>query len=418
MKLKSCFLFMCMIPIMLACSGNDDPVDQPKTPIVPDATLALSVGATDKVKANDGTENTVGDGTIRSLVAIVFNAEENGAYQAAGYQVGDIVYTATANITNPGSSATITGLGLASNNEINILLVANLTDNEITEVKSMKSIDEVQSMEVNLKNETEYTADGSNGGLIMSKRENVVLRPGENHLEFLLDRLVARVELNSLTLQSSNEYKSVSFKPTEVFLTNAKSIAFFTDVTAEAFCSIVDGNYSVGDKFYLTGDNTAQNSGFDDGEYKTGKEEYYKNLNASIKDLTVTSGAAIKSEALAAAGNSYFYVYPNTAGETTSSKKNYTLLIVKGDYTHLVDGINRTETNRYYTVVVNDDRFNAGGGEGVDNSHIKRNTKYWIDLTIAGSGSDKPYDPAAFAYVSAKFHVTDWTIKYIQGGVD
>lgn len=411
MKLKSCFLFMCMMPIMLACSGNDDPVDQPKTPIVPDATLALSVGATDKVKANDGTENTVGDGTIKSLAAFVFNNDESGTYTANGYKIGEVVSTVTANITNPGAIATLSGIGLASD-KVQIFLVANLTDEQIDELKSYTDRYDIVSFVTELQDEVNYTTEGGRG-LTMSKEIDFDLQPGDNDIVIELDRIVSRVELNSLSLTSSSEYTSVSFVPKEVFLTNVKSLAHLGG--SEAI-----GSDTPGDS-YWTGDIAADknDNSFADGEYKTGAEKYVTSLKTSISNLTLNVGKTATSEDLATKGNKYFYVYPNQNGETNdTSKKNYTLLIVKGDYTHLVDGVNRTEIDRYYMVVVNDDRFNAGGGEGVDNSHIKRNTKYWIDLTIAGSGSDKPYDPAAFAYVSAKFHVTDWSIKYIQGTVE
>ena len=411
MKLKSCFLFMCMMPIMLACSGNDDPVDQPKTPIVPDATLALSVGATDKVKANDGTENTVGDGTIKSLAAFVFNNDESGTYTANGYKVGEVVSTVTANITNPGAIATLSGIGLASD-KVQIFLVANLTEEQIDELKSYTARYDIVSFVTELQDEVNYTTEGGRG-LTMSKEIDFDLQPGDNDIVIKLDRIVSRVELNSLSLTSSSEYTSVSFVPKEVFLTNVKSLAHLGGSEAV-------GSDTPGDS-YWTGDIAADknDNSFADGEYKTGAEKYVASLKTSISNLTLNVGKTATSEDLAAKGNKYFYVYPNQNGETNdTSKKNYTLLIVKGDYTHLVDGVNRTEIDRYYMVVVNDDRFNASGGEGVDNSHIKRNTKYWIDLTIAGSGSDKPYDPAAFAYVSAKFHVTDWSIKYIQGTVE
>lgn len=411
MKLKSCFLFMCMMLIMLACSGNDDPVDQPKTPIVPDATLALSVGATDGVKANDGTENTEGDGTIRSLTAFVFNNDESGTYTANGYKIGEVVYTVTANITSPGATATLSGIGLASD-KVKIFLVANLTDDQIGELKSNTDRSSIINSVTELQDEVDYTAEGGRG-LTLSKEIDFDLQPGDNQVTIELERIVSRVELNSLSLKSSSEYASISFVPKEVFLTNVKSLAHL--IGSEAVGSDVLGDS------YWTGDIAANSSdgSFADGEYKTGNEKYVASLKTTISNLTINVKNTATSEDLAAKGNTYFYVYPNQTGETNdTSKKNYTLLVVKGDYTHQVNGINRTETDRYYMVVVNDDRFNAGGGEGVDNSHIKRNTKYWIDLTIAGSGSDKPYDPAAFAHISAKFHVTDWTVKNITGTVD
>lgn len=77
-----------------------------------------------------------------------------------------------------------------------------------------------------------------------------------------------------------------------------------------------------------------------------------------------------------------------------------------------------TEKDRYYTVIVNDSRFIEGVNDTADGKHIIRNTKYFVDLIIAGTGSDDPYTPGAFAHVSSKIHVTPWNVVNINSDVD
>lgn len=447
MKLKSCFLFMCMVAAMLACSDNDDPAEQPKTPVVPNATLALTAQTADRIitKALESdTENTTGDGAIAKLTLVVFNA---GAYTSNGYKVGDVVFTATKSMTNPDENAIseISGMGLLAGS-VEMLLIANaeeaLTDefakmiNTNTSAGSHLNKDDVLKLTTTLTHEVEYTDSSSKGLTMIKMLTEIELKAGDNYIGFAdnkggavpnvagatdlygkveLVRTVARVELNKLTLTSSNEYKSISFLPTAVFVANVKSLAGISDN--------VEVTYNGEADFYRVG---LESWTVKEGIYKKGTAAYLSSLFAGITgnallELNSSDKAEHSSTALKEIGNKYFYVYPNTKGERTApiaetkadNEKNYTLLVVKGNYEHSVNGKSVMENDRYYTVVVNDTRFGAQ-----NNEYVSRNTKYWVNLTIAGSGSDAPYDPAAFAHISAKIEVTKWNVIKIDETVD
>lgn len=439
MKLKSCFLLMCMVAAMLACSDNDDPVEQPKTPVISDAALALSAQTADRVivKAATGDlENTIGDGMIKNLAMVVFDA---GAYQDNGYKTGDVVLVATSS-AKPGETMEISGVGLVSG-DVEILLIANAEQKLIDNIRSMATENtglghnnksDVLALTTSLGNEVEFEQGSTEKGLTMTKLlTGITLLPGDNYIGYAdekggsignssltdlygkveLVRTVARVELNSLTLKVSDEYKSLRFKLKEVFLANVKSLS-----------GIGDGNtteiaYDGKNDFYWVGsDEWTTLTGY----YKTGIAKQSDLLFAGINhsgELDVNK--TLNSGVLKDLGNKYFYVYPNTKGETEASETkaeiepNYTLLVVKGDYTYEVNGSPFTEKDRYYTVVINDKRTGAE-----TNDHISRNIKYWVNLTIAGNGSDSAYDPATSAHVSAQVEVTKWNVVNIDEKVD
>lgn len=412
MKLKSCFLFLCMSLVMLACSSDDDAMKQSQTPDS-EATLTLSVQASGRVNdTDDGIESNTKDGTMTSLVLLIFRNHADNDTEKEFIHKSEVIKNNTLE-----KIVEFKDIKLGAEN-IRILLVANLLDSEYEKLLACKTWSEAQSVATLLENEEEYTGAGKKG-LTMSAFKDVMLHPGENRTEIALERVAARVELHSLTLASSNEYKSSSFQLKEVFLTNVKSEGFVSG-DAEAVCSPQDGDdsgaCSVPDFFYLTGD---QDDNFADGKYKTGKEKYTDLIRSVLTNCKLELGDAVTEKMdkakLGGYGNKYFYVYPNKVGETKEAGKwNHTLLVLKGDYTHNMNGIDKVEKDRYYMVVVNDKDFSTEG----DGEHIKRNTKYWIDLTITGSGSAKPYDPAAFTHVSAQVKVTDWSIKDIVANVD
>lgn len=412
MKLKSCFLFLCMSLVMLACSSDDDAMKQSQTPDS-EATLTLSVQASGRVNdTEDGIESNTKDGTMTSLVLLIFRNHADNEAEKEFIHKSEVIKNNTLE-----KIVEFKDIKLGAEN-IRILLVANLLGSEYEKLLACKTWSEAQSVATLLENEEEYTGAGKKG-LTMSAFKDVMLHPGENRTEIALERVAARVELHSLTLASSNEYKSSSFQLKEVFLTNVKSEGFVSG-EAEAVCSPQDGDdsgaCSVPDNFYLTGD---QDGNFADGKYKTGKEKYTDLMRSVLTNCKLELGSAVTEKMdkakLGSYGNKYFYVYPNKVGETKEAGKwNHTLLVLKGDYTHTMNGIDKVEKDRYYMVVVNDKDFSTEG----DGEHIKRNTKYWIDLTITGSGSAKPYDPAAFTHVSAQVKVTDWSIKDIVANVD
>lgn len=455
MKLKSCFVLMCMMAAMLSCSDNDEPqIEQPKQPVIADVSLALAAQTADRVlktlKADDGTENTIGDGTISSLTAVVFVADESGVYGKSGYKTGDIVFMATKSFTEQVEEAQISGIGLAADH-VEILLIANAESDLIASISSLldenKGIghnnkETVFSKTTLLSNEVEYTKIGGKGLTMTKLLSNIQLLPGNNFIGFAdkgntvtsggisgtelygnkveVVRTVSRVELNSLKLESSDKFESVSFKLDTVFLANVKSLSGISDgrtLSGGFELENVEVAFNGKDDFYWVGDKAWEN---ETGIYKVGKAQSQPFLMAKIDGNKLLVNNSLDNTTLKGLKNKYFYVYSNLKGEVPADNtgNNYTLLIVKGDYTHKVEGKDVTLGDRYYTVIVNDPAFRGAGESGPGYDHIRRNTKYWVNLTIAGSGSDKPYDPSAYAHVSAQVVVTPWTVVKIDETVD
>lgn len=444
MKLKSLFLIALTVCAFNSCTDNDDPTTKAKTPVVANATMALSVQTDVKTKADGNAVTVTPDKQIKSLFVAIFN---KGAYTNNGYADGDLVYTLSVSYDNPGQEAIASGEGLLSG-AAQVLIVANPESNFVNTVQGYVNTNkgtghynlaDVQALQTSLENET--TTGTNFKGLTMSSSPfDVTFGTGVNYIGYtttkgaytgeggagqeiygqnvVLRRTVAYIQLNSLSLTSSSEYTSASFEPKEVFVANVKSKSLVSSLNGAIEVPYSNSLYWVGDNNWTTAE----------GIYKTGTAIFQSALGASFTGnpkliLGGTSTVSLDNKSLESFGNKSFYVYANQNGEratSTDSEKNYTLLVVKGDYTYKpVKGSDGTltEKDRYYTVIVNDIRF-MSTGDSADGTHIYRNTKYFINLTIAGSGSDNPYSPGAFAGINAKVYVTAWNVVEINNDVD
>ena len=116
-----------------------------------------------------------------------------------------------------------------------------------------------------------------------------------------------------------------------------------------------------------------------------------------------------------------FYVYENVNGETNNTGKNYTLFVVRGDYTYTSKGGGDiTDKDRFYAVIVNNPAdMKASNYEGVGmHNYVKRNCKYEINLTILGPGSEVPYDPMISTNLSTAVKVEPWNVKNVHEEVE
>lgn len=438
-----------MVCAFFSCSDNDEPVNLTITPVVPDATLSLAVQTDNRVKTKggfiaDGTGDITWDYKVNTLTAVVFN---NGAY-------GDIlgkghiadVFTSKYNIATKTPTLEVE----VHSGGIMLLLIANLdVDGQI--VKDLRASAASSDASKHLSYQdvlaltTSLSDEGDVKGLTMSSEllTGLNIVPGVNYIGFDnkgankpyndgteiwgqgpvdLVRTVSAITLEKIDLPtvSGEIYQSVKFEPKEVFVANVKS-------TAGIGASSTDN---------ITIEQTAK-----DGVYYLAPAEYFKETGSLKYGISSEAPAGTVlleklSEVTLEVGNAFepklspCYVYPNQRGEADFAKteditdpRNYTLLVVKGDYTYrLIDDPTNTpvtEENRYYTVIVNDKRFGEMDYSGsTEHEHIKRNTKYNIKLSIQGSGSDKPFTPAAFAHVAAKIEVADWNVINIEQPVD
>ena len=448
MKLKSCFLIMLIVCAFFSCSDNDEPVNLSITPVVPDATLSLAVQTDGRVKTKGGfitDGEKVGDVTwdfqVKNLTLVIFNNDSKSLSGVSGVPVGAITSVITQNYTG----ATITDTPVIKETDVVsgnsfLLLLANLPATVIEQLTASgnslnpgerKTIEQVLQMttDLDIENSTNgltmsselipvtigtginYVGFGAKGATINAGQANEGIEiHGENPVDLI--RRVAAIQLEKIELPTvtGEIYQSVKFEPKEVFVANVKSTAGIGsagDVTIEQTAEKAD--------YYLAPEKYAAET----GSLKHGASTAGDNLLETLSgELTVNNTMNIDLPPC--------YVYPNQRGEATfavtteiPNPKNYTLLVVKGDYTYSIGGKEETERNRYYAVIVNDNSL--GGtitGDGEHNVRVKRNTKYSVTLQVLGTGSDKPFTPAAFAHVAAKVEVANWSVININEPVD
>lgn len=441
-----------MICAFFSCSDNDDPVEQPKMSIVPDASLVLSAQTKDRVITKSvfddwDKEASKGDDVIKTMAVVVFNA---GAYTGHGYNAGDVVFMVSGSVT-PDANGNVkisSGIGLLAGN-VDMLLIGNPEPELLSAIKGFidlnaktghKNKSDVLALTTSLAKEENVSENNAGKGITMSEQISVTLLAGDNYIglnkeksvavstsdnldAIPLVRTVARVNLNQLKLQLPSEYKAVRFYVDSVFIANAKNVSYI-DNNGGTSCEVLSNSEA---ELYSIGSNWGNAT----GTYKTQPAKYESFLGTKI---VIGQGEAINPfleskgnaqlsyyEDLYKYGNKYFYVYPNQAKDA-----DHTLLIVKGDFWYSFDeraaGDDNSKlwekmNNRYFTVVINDKEFIAQG-DYADGTHVKRNTKYIVDLTIAGSGSPDPFTPAAFAHVAAKVVVAKWSVIEIKEEVD
>lgn len=455
MKLKSCFLITLMVCAFFSCSDNDDPVNLTITPVVPDATLSLAVRTNDRVETkggfidDDANLKPTWDFQVKTLTAVIFN---NGAYEEANIPTGGIAAIFTQNYANPTDKPIIEGEVKSGN--IQLLLIANLQSDVLSTLTSSVN-DPIAANRLKVKDVLELTTDlnmeGIDKGLTMSSDvKSLKIESGINFIGFGetgsltvegigtgteiygptpidLVRTVAAINLVGVQLPETPdpkkpEYKNVSFTLDSVFVANVKSTAGIgTGAGVESIEQSALINKVLNPDYYLAPVKYANQT----GKLKTGKAKGDDSMlrilsdpkEITVKDRDATTDLNWKNSTEVAP----CYVYPNQAGETgVATSKNYTLLVLRGTYKYSIFGKEETEPNRYFTVIVNDDSLGGTitGETGKTNVHIQRNTKYNVTVQILGSGSDKAFDPAAFAHVSAQVKVADWNVIEIIEEVD
>lgn len=175
-------------------------------------------------------------------------------------------------------------------------------------------------------------------------------------------------------------------------------------------------------------------SGYDGSETENGKEDNTSgalaanNTKMLALNCTVPSG---KNDLVAGGNNQksvnyhddltghksvgqYFMVYENSLAlnpklTPVGNSDNKTLMILCADYKYTDDlGFEHPLNDRYYAVVVNDEKSTSITGDG-RNKLVERNYIYKINLTIVGPGSINPYDPLYTANATAFVEAAPWT---------
>ncbi|WFE86720.1 fimbrial protein [Parabacteroides chongii] len=442
MKFYSSFLtILSALVLCISCSEHDVIEENTEPEIVYDATFSLSVNHTEKAKTKSKEVGKVESNNymfIKSLSLAVFQGGklvafseeedgENGVYRIEEVAVpsGNVKVVLLANVKVGEQYKKLNNTKLSDYEEMTVSL-----DDEINGSLSMSS----GFLDYSFNPGYNFVGYGSKGEEVTVDHSGVSVSGVELSGEKIkMVRNVSRVELAVVYLKPNSEYLgegNVTFTIKDFFVANVKSKSkLIFDKGASVECETSDlwcGNFPTG-----TGSlepNTKKNFLFYDVTNPplnhTLMNELYPFVN---NDIIVCSGnifgldennknvvsQTINYDPKAdskepphigySAGfplGTYFHIYENKDLGT-----NRTLFVVKGDYTYNpVKGQMKVWKDRYYTVVVNKDNKKS------DHEYIKHNYLYDISLTIAGPGSENPFDPESTADISVAIDVKDWDV--------
>lgn len=437
MRFKRYILLSLVLCGLVACS-DDNTIEIPEAPVLEKAQLALAIKSEKGAMTKAGEVATPTDADVNTLTIGVFGA---------GWS---LVYTKDA--TDSGDDTKEVGPQDVYAGAAKVIVVANAKD-AVTSLGNASSLDEFMNTLISLEKENlEQGLTMSSGVMnvnIIADKTNYIGYAESAILPYELtvsgEKYGAGVEIYgkgpvplvrnvaSIALASANigtelgvNYQSKSFSLKEVFIASAKGLskAAAANTTADTWSCIEVNPFEVnlsgsvkGYDAYQVGQQFDANN---TGAYKAGAQTTNSKLLLAVIDNDPKT-----------VYNKEFYVYENIDGQVLSGATgldeayaNHTLLVVKGDYTYLPNGLDDDETNYvkkencYYAIPVGAEVTIEGKTGTRKGFYVQRNYKYAISLTIIGPGSEIPYDPMISTNVSASVKVEPWNVKTIHEEVE
>lgn len=442
MKLKHLFLASVAVCAFAACSDdNNNGIDIPDSQEI-ETYLSLSASPAGDLKSK-ATETEVGSANesfINELTAYVFY--EDGSFAATGTTTAKDA-SSVDRIENVIVKVKASAAGELSTTKFKVILLANvkLSANPVNlDALKEASFVDVCKYAFSKVHSTprEYVPMFSQiieiGG---GNDEANMIKAGKDHVNWIvagstlshdtdyapkegdqiaLTRHMARVQLEALNCDFTNNYLNANFTLTDVYVANvSNSSKLYAPVTPAFGLQNVDNNYNIKDFVhgctYNRGDYILAEgaSGKDELSKSYGKESgilinkgTHSNVTDSwylFADATTTTTVEKLKQAMA-----QFYVFEfnrvnmkadaNPTATTPSGDVN-TMLILKGEWSN--NGITDT---RYYRVPIKE-----GNEIGV-----KRNNIYKVWATLTGEGSKDPDSEELNACLSFSVKVEPWTV--------
>lgn len=438
MKLKHALLALLSASTLVACSTEENPEILLPVP-TSDATLSLAVNT--EIRTKVPAENKNRD-VISTLLVLVFYAGNTTSLQP-----GQLLTMAQRSVTD-GSVTEVQNIPVKSGN-LKVLILANIDSVAIKKQlgNTPLTLNQVLNLTTSLEKEVHKNITMSSQVIDVTVRIGEINEMGygsagrgvniysetSDSPAIRLYRNVASVELSGLTLLKDTKYGvAIGFHLNAIFMANVKSASRLASAGAwgEVEVDLTGDGYWFGDE----ADRIGGYKNFAGGTEKEYLYYDYNNVNdrESYYDHTLKQiGKYLDlkpNQPYAAPDNgpigSFFYVYENKeSGGIPTPKGRQTLLIVCGNYTYIPAGQTEAVTinDRYYTMVVNENGFTASDADftGVPkHNFIKRNTRYKLNMTLTGPGSDNPFTPEAYAGVSTKIKVAAWNIVDVPADVD
>ena len=345
-KILSLFVLAVLATTFSACSNDNDGQENGT------ATLVISLKGSNPGSRAAGTPVLTEENAVHEFMVYIFNANTN------------LLERAVASTANP--TAVITGLRPGQKR---IVVLANFNGSYPTiGVGDSYSILADASLEM-----TDLPANIATNGLPISGETTVSLTSGSNSESISVSRMVARVELGTVTIVDPAP-GSTGVSIDAVYMMKARSSALATAAASD---------------FYLMDPDAEYWGGMTDAGLVTGTAVPYYNEAIS----PALSGAASSGES-----NVYFYVFPN---DGTVNPTQITLVSNAGG------------TTRYFPVQINDGWAGRDVGN-MDGTFIKRNHVYVLNITLQhhDAGTTSPEDTPADMVL--ELTVADWAMTINQ----
>ena len=357
---------------LTACSGSPDIVTTVVPPAAKESALTIALKPVDTRAAATGI-TTEGENTINRVAVGIFDSDGN-VKMVKTFESGDIK-SGTVTLTTTTALATTDHVLVACNAPADVFTGA-VANEAAFRVKTI-TIDE--ALYGALAHTTEDAVDFTNLPMFGYVNELKQKTDDQTGTQFTADvsvyHLVAKITLESFTLDKQGAMAEASFDPEGIFLAHVPNVLDFQNVTAVA----------------ATDSKPAEASYFVDGKSESYTSYYHGDMTKK-PDASTTAflgkaylgmDAATKDNAKTLAGL-VAYTMPNSQ----TSDANATFLVVKGKF-HYKSGDEGTEV--WYPLYINYSNTTDGKHVG-DEKKVYPNFNYRMTVKVQGFGEKPAYD--------------------------
>ena len=357
---------------LTACSGSPDIVTTVVPPAAKESALTIALKPVDTRAAATGI-TTEGENTINRVAVGIFDSDGN-VKMVKTFESGDIK-SGTVTLTTTTALATTDHVLVACNAPADVFTGA-VANEAAFRVKTI-TIDE--ALYGALAHTTEDAVDFTNPPMFGYVNELKQKTDDQTGTQFTADvsvyHLVAKITLESFTLDKQGAMAEASFDPEGIFLAHVPNVLDFQNVTAVA----------------ATDSKPAEASYFVDGKSESYTSYYHGDMTKK-PDASTTAflgkaylgmDAATKDNAKTLAGL-VAYTMPNSQ----TSDANATFLVVKGKF-HYKSGDEGTEV--WYPLYINYSNTTDGKHVG-DEKKVYPNFNYRMKVKVQGFGEKPAYD--------------------------
>lgn len=357
---------------LTACSGSPDIVTTVVPPAAKESALTIALKPVDTRAAATGI-TTEGENTINRVAVGIFDSDGN-VKMVKTFESGDIK-SGTVTLTTTTALATTDHVLVACNAPADVFTGA-VANEAAFRVKTI-TIDE--ALYGALAHTTEDAVDFTNlpmFGYVNELKQKTDDQTGTQFTAAVsVYHLVAKITLESFTLDKQGVMAEASFDPEGIFLAHVPNVLDFQNVTAVA----------------ATDSKPAEASYFVDGKSESYTSYYHGDMTKK-PDASTTAflgkaylgmDAATKDNAKTLAGL-VAYTMPNSQ----TSDANATFLVVKGKF-HYKSGDEGTEV--WYPLYINYSNTTDGKHVG-DEKKVYPNFNYRMKVKVQGFGEKPAYD--------------------------